>query len=105
MKEVTEEHLLHETTVAHAVGKYIESNGVKYVEGILNMGQDEIEHIVRIGTSVMMNRWNLNRYEPGSFVKAVVEGDLDGAFARADHINTKAIRLYVMMKHNLSYPF
>ena len=104
MKEVTEERLLQETAVAQAVGEYIESNGVKYVEGILNMGQDEIEHIVRIGTSVMMNHWNLNRYEPGSFVKAVVEGDLDGAFARADHINTKAIRLYVMMKHNLSYP-
>lgn len=102
---ITEENMLHETRVAQEVGKYIESNGVKYVEGILNMGQEEIEHIVRIGTSIMMNHWSLNRFEPGSFVKAVVDGDLDGAFARADHINTKAIRLYVMMKRNLSYPF
>ena len=101
----TEENILHETTVAMAVGKYIEANGLKYIPGLQNMGQEEMEHILRIGTSIMLNHWDLAIYPPGSFVKAIVEGDLDGAFARADHINTKAIRLYVMMKHNLSYPF
>lgn len=36
----------------------------------------------------------------GSFLNAVVSNDLTGAFARADDINTAAMRDWVMWLHN-----
>jgi hypothetical protein len=48
----------------------------------------------------MMNRLGIDTY-PGSFVKAVLDNDLNGAFSRADHINSQVLGFYVTMMHNL----
>ena len=44
----------------------------------------------------------MNKHESGSFVKSIVENNLDGAFGNADNINVNCIRFYVMLKHNAS---
>ena len=60
------------------------------------------QHIVEIGTNILANKWGINTH-PGSFVTAVINNDLTESFSRADHVNTQAIRFYVMMMYNIQY--
>jgi len=57
-------------------------------------------HIINIGTSIMLNRLGVNTY-PGSFVQAVLDNDLQGAFSRADNINSQVLGFYITMMYNL----
>jgi hypothetical protein len=61
------------------------------------------EHVVSIGTSVLMTKFpELGGYPGGSFVQAVVDNDLEQAFSRADNTNKLAIEFYVKLIHNFS---
>jgi hypothetical protein len=57
-------------------------------------------HIINIGTSIMLNRLGVNTY-PGSFVQAVLDNDLSGAFAKADNVNSQVLGFYITMMYNL----
>lgn len=57
-------------------------------------------HVASIGTSIMMNRLGFNTY-PGSFVQAVLDNSLSGAFAKADSINQQCLRFYTTMMYSL----
>jgi hypothetical protein len=66
--------------------------------GDLNTWDPEVrEHLVRCGTEMLLYQEGLLRWEPGSFVKAVVDNDLQGAIARADHINERALKWYLAL--------
>jgi hypothetical protein len=77
--------------------KYGESTGVPL--HILIDGESR-EHVISIGTSIMMNRLGFNTY-PGSFVQAVLDNNLSGAFAKADSINQQSLRFYTTMMYSL----
>ena len=65
-------------------------------------GEDEISHVVNIGTSILSTKWGIG-YPGGSFVQAVVDNDLMGAFSRADSINKDAIGFYCKLLYNILY--
>lgn len=60
------------------------------------------DHIVNIGTSVLCTKWGVG-FPGGSFVQAVVNNDLAGAFGRADSINSDCIKFYSMLLYNTGY--
>ena len=60
------------------------------------------EHIKSIGVSILSTKWGVG-FPGGSFVQAIVNGDLMETFGRADHINLNCIRFYVYLVYNQSY--
>ncbi len=94
-----------EEKVLHAVKEYIQDMGHYHIQGIADLSQDEIEHILRIGTEIMINYWGHGKYQPGSFVQSILDNDLKGSFSKADATNQRAVKLYVMMMVNLKSPF
>ena len=77
--------------------KYGESTGVP---GHIMLDTESKNHVIYIGTSIMMNRLGFNTY-PGSFVQAVLDNSLSGAFAKADSINQQCLRFYATMIESL----
>ena len=64
---------------------------------------EDISHIENIGTSILCTKWNVG-YPGGSFVQAVVDNDLNGAFSRADSVNRDCILFYVSLITNVGKP-
>jgi hypothetical protein len=83
--------------VSDYLEKYGESAGVPLH---ILMSNESREHVISIGTSIMMNRLGFNTY-PGSFVQAVLDNNLHSAFNRADSINQQSLRFYIMMMYSL----
>lgn len=83
--------------VSEYLKEYGESTGVPL--NIL-MDNESREHVVNIGTSIMMNKLGFNTF-PGSFVQAVLDNNLHSAFNRADSINQKCLRFYVSMMYSI----
>ena len=71
------------------------------LRGVLR-GENETSHVVNIGTSILSTKWGIG-YPGGSFVQAVVDNDLTGAFSRADYINRNAIGFYCKLLYNIGY--
>ena len=47
-------------------------------------------------------KWGIG-YPGGSFVQAVVDNDLTGAFSRADYINRNSLGFYCKLLYNIGY--
>ena len=77
--------------------KYGESSGVPLH---ILMSNESREHVISIGTSIMMNRLGFNTF-PGSFVQAVLDNNLHSAFNRADSINQQSLRFYITMMYSM----
>lgn len=93
-----------ELKVMNAVAKYFHENNVSTrVPFNIILDKEAVSHIINIGTNIMMNRIGVNTY-PGSFVRAVLDNDLHGAFSRADHINSQVLGFYITMMYNLGIP-
>lgn len=87
--------------VAKEVSAYLEKYGESAgVPLHILMDKESREHVISIGTSIMMNRLGFNTY-PGSFVQAVLDNNLHSAFNRADSINQQSLRFYIMMMYSL----
>jgi hypothetical protein len=83
------------------VQAYFDKNAHLYVTDFNSMSEEDKNHIVNIGTSIIYTRHNIG-YAGGSFVQSVVANDLRATFANADGTNIKAIRFYLMMMYNMS---
>ena len=64
---------------------------------------EEYQHILNIGESVLCTKWNVG-YPGGGFVQAVVSNNLQLAYNRADYINRKYLQLYVGLMQSISCP-
>lgn len=64
---------------------------------------EDISHIENIATSILCTKWKVG-YPGGSFVQAVVDNDLKGAFGRADSVNRDCILFYVSLMTNVGKP-
>lgn len=86
--------------VREKVSDYLVENAQSTGVPIEILFGEEREHVVNIGTSIMMNKLGFNTF-PGSFVQAVLNNDLAGAFGRADSINRQCLGFYATMTFNL----
>lgn len=82
------------------VQAYFDKNAAFYIPYLALLGEEDKNHIVNIGTSIICTRHNVG-YPGGSFVQSIVNNDLQGTFATADDININAIRFYLMMMYNM----
>ena len=89
--------------VNEIVKDYLAKNGMYYIPNFNQLSSDEYNHILNIGTDIMLNYWGMNEYESGSFIKNFINNDLQGTFASADSINQNCIRFYIMLKNNASF--
>ena len=93
----TEQHIARiKTAVEEYYDQHAEHCGVGY------RGPDERQHIIEIGTSILCTKWKVGP-AGGSFVQAVVNNDLMGAFNWADSINQKVLRFYCSLIYNQGY--
>lgn len=82
------------------VQAYFNQNAHNYISNFAALSEEDKNHIVNIGTSIICTRHNVG-FPGGSFVQSIVNNDLAGTIGRADHVNIHAIRFYVMMMHNM----
>ena len=90
--------------VKEKVIEYLDKHGSRYINGYFELSPDDIDHIIRTGTEIMMNHWELSPYKPGGFITSFLDNNLSATFSNADNVNTRAIHFYLMIKYNLSYP-
>lgn len=94
-REQAQEIVVKEVT--DYLDKYGASTGVPMH---ILMSRESRDHVISIGTSIMMNRLEFNTF-PGSFVQAILDNSLSGAFAKADSINQQCLRFYTTMMYSL----
>jgi hypothetical protein len=82
------------------VQAYFDKNAEMYISILPFMSEEDKNHIVNIGTSIICTRHNIG-YPGGSFVNAIVNNDLQGACANADATNVHALKFYCMMIYNM----
>jgi hypothetical protein len=84
------------------VEEYLRKNWIgTYVPPEVIFNSEMFESVVRTGTSIMMNKVGIDT-RPGSFVRAILNNDLNGAVGHGDHVNIRVIPFYATMKYNLS---
>lgn len=91
-----------QSIVKDLVSTYFDKYGIETLP--VHLMVTEREHIIYIGTSVLCTKWEVG-YLGGDFVKAIVDNNLQGAFSRADHINTHCIKFYLMLLCNVGMPY
>jgi hypothetical protein len=90
-----------ECRIKIAVSEYMVKNN-HLIPMHLIADPDALEHITNIGTNIVMNNWGINT-QPGSFVQAVLDNDLEASVNRADEVNRQMLPFYVTLKFNLGY--
>jgi hypothetical protein len=86
--------------IRNQVQAYFNQNAQNYIPNFVYLSEDDRNHMVNIGTSIICTRHNIG-YPGGSFVQSVVDNNLSGAFANADNINSNALKFYCMMMYNM----
>lgn len=100
MRQTTEEH---RERVFEGVAEYLIKNADLLPESIRN-SQSSKNHIVSIGTSIMMCKWDLeDKGRHGSFVNSFINNDLMATMSSADEVNQQTIPFYCKLVYNLGY--
>ena len=100
MRTTTDEH---RERVYEGVAEYLTKN-IHTLPEQIQLNRDAQSHIVSIGTSIMLCKWQLeNSQMHGSFVRAILENNLLSAITYSDTVNRYALPFYVTMMHNLGY--
>jgi hypothetical protein len=86
--------------VRKAVIEYFEKMAPISIFEFSSMDEDDKDHIKSIACSIMNARLGIG-FEPGGFVRAVIDNNLSGAFANGDQINQRALKFYMLMIYNL----
>lgn len=82
------------------VREYFNKKGHLYISSFPYLTDDHKEHIINMGTSIICTRDGIG-LPGGSFVQSVVNNNLSESFARADSINTQALKFYVVLLDNI----
>lgn len=101
MNEKTSSKTINEIqeNVRLIVKEYIIKNYSYY--GLNEFSNDDLEHVINMGTELLMAK-NKIGYEPCGFIKAIINNDLMESFNRADDVNSKALKFYVILLYNVS---
>jgi hypothetical protein len=88
--------------IRKAVSDFLNENWDKYnVPSLYFTHGEYFNHIVNIGTSILCTKWEVGP-RGGSFVKAVVNNDLMGAYGTADNVNSRCIHFYCALMYNIN---
>ena len=71
--------------------------------GIDDMNEENKNHIINIGTSILCTKWEIG-FEGGGFVRAVVDNDLMKAVGSADGTSLKGLKFFASLLYNTSRP-
>jgi hypothetical protein len=88
--------------VAKRLSDYIETDQDPSLFAAIIQGADARDHIINIGKNILCAKWGIG-YPAGGFVQAFIDNDLMETYSRADSINLKCIRFYVILSYNQSY--
>lgn len=89
--------------IRETVESFLNENWSKYnVPQNFITTPDSKAHIINIGTSILCTKWEVPPFG-GSFVRAVANNDLMGAYSNADTINTRCIQFYCALIYNVNY--
>ena len=87
------------------IDKLRDKAGRFIIDNMISLGVflmiDEIDHVENMIVSLISARDGYG-HQPGSFIQAVLDNDLRGAFGRADHVNRKALIIIVSAYENIS---
>ena len=87
------------------IDKLRDKSGRFIIDNMISLGVflmiDEIDHVENMIVSLISARDGYG-HQPGSFIQAVLDNDLRGAFGRADHVNRKALIIIVSAYENIS---
>ena len=72
--------------------------------GIDDMNEENKDHIINIGTSILCTKWEIG-FEGGGFVQAVVANDLMKAVGSADGTSLKGLKFFASLLYNIANPF
>ncbi len=87
-----------EEDIKNVVDEFISNKLTNSWEPIY-MDDETEEHVKQMCVSILCTKHKIG-YPGGSFVQAVVNNDLMGAFGKADHINKNFIGLYAELLYN-----
>ena len=71
--------------------------------GIDDMNEENKEHIINIGTSILCTKWQIG-FEGGGFVQAVVDNNLMKAVGSADGTSLKGLKFFASLLYNTVKP-
>jgi len=71
--------------------------------GIDDMNEENKNHIINIGTSILCTKWEIG-FEGGGFVQAVVANDLMKAVGSADGTSLKGLKFFASLLYNTPRP-
>ena len=87
-------HIENEKVLTN-VEKFFNSNAQRL--GLTSLNEEDKEHLIRCGAAVIETYLGINRYQHGSFVKAVAENNLRDAFNFADGINSRHMQFHACL--------
>jgi hypothetical protein len=82
-----------EEEILEVVENFVAEKLNKEVWYPFSFDQDVVNHIKNICFSILCTKHEIGP-GGGSFVQAVVDNDLVGAFSKADHINQRYMKIY-----------
>jgi hypothetical protein len=85
------------------VVKYFEANKKDSIVNANGLFSDEIDHIIKVGTDMLLYKWDIELFA-GGFAKAFVDNDLRSALGRADTTCEKAFKFFGMLLYNTAMP-
>jgi hypothetical protein len=95
-----EKELKQMEIVKTEVHKYFDKVAPLSVFEFSTFSEEDRDHIKNIACSIMNAKLGIG-FEPGGFVKSVINNNLSGAFANADNVNQRALKFYMLMIYNL----
>ena len=97
-KNYTEVRKVTENYVIKQLNNYLTNRN-----HILGTSDDTIMGVTDIGISILETKHpEIGIYQGGSFVNAIVNNDLQGAFGNGDSINQEFIKFYLILMYNFS---
>ena len=87
--------------VSEIVTEFFDENAM--YTGIDDMNEENKNHIINIGTSILCTKWEIG-FEGGGFVRAVVDNDLMKAVGSADGTSLKGLKFFASLLYNTSRP-
>jgi hypothetical protein len=95
------EYLEQKQIVVDLVTSYVKQEGNSC--GLSNITEEENSHIIDLGVSMLMTKWQLDN-NAGSFVNFFVSNDLMKAIAYADQTALKGFKFFARLLYNTGMP-
>jgi hypothetical protein len=90
--------------VKDLVKRFLNVNGVYYIEGFNLLTNENKTHIINIGVGIMNTYWGLTDEKPCGFVENFLNNDLEAVLCSTDNLKLKCLKFFLALKNNLVLP-